>query len=227
MKDELFEFEEIEGGYILSNFSMKNFSGDLTFTEITVPAEHEGRAVLEIGKYAFIHAAGLQKVTISEGVRRIGEFSFNICTSLRSVSLPSTLNEIDRGAFYSCGELREVTLRSSPRFGEYVFRHDLKLPAELVLAGELCSLDLTRPLDGVMLRDELLMARGVSYYMPWFCRRDVFALAAENDCFRDVEAAVLDELVEYTIRTKRPELTAYFLSLKNRIFGFTGDDLDL
>lgn len=226
MKDKMFEYERVDGGYIITRFS-----DDPNEDEVTIPAEFERRPVVEIGEAAFGLSRYLEKVSVPEGVRRIGKFAFHDCKCLRCVSLPTSLEELGRGAFAVCGELREVKLGSCPSFGEGVFNNDYKLPAELFLAGLVCSLDITQPLNENMLRNEISFANFVSKdeheiaFTPWFrARRDVFALAAENDCFREIEAEPLDLFIEYSIRENLTELTAYLLDLKNRKFGFNGGD---
>ena len=181
---------------------------------------------MEIGKDAFTSAWALHKITISEGIRRIADYGFAHCKNLRSVSFPASLEEIGNYAFHYCGELCDVEFKSSPNIGEFAFRYDHKLPAELILAGQVGSLDLTRPIGNHVLQKELRLACEMDY-LPWFSHAGAFALAAKNDSFRDVDAELLDGLIDYSARENRPELTAYFLDLKKRKFGFTGDDLDL
>ena len=228
MKRRLFDFEKTNGAYVLTSFSQNDFyDKDGIITEITIPSKHNMRSVVEIGRNAFRSAWNLEKVTVSEGIRRIGESAFQNCKKLRSISLPARLEELDGRVFNFCEKLCEVEFKSKPFFGEFVFGRDYMLPPKLILAGLVCSLDITRPISSKMLRNEIYLADNLPNHTPWFCRADVFALAAENDSFRDIDAGLLDDLIDYSVRGNHPELTAYFLDLKKRKFGFKGDDLDL
>lgn len=228
MTNELYYFKKTKGGLILTGYRQNFYFEQGEISEITIPSEHDGLPVIEIGKDAFTSAWALHKITIAEGIRRIDEYGFAHCKNLRSVSFPASLEEIGNYAFYYCGELREAEFKSSPSLGEFVFRYDFKLPAELILAGQTGSLDITRPIVNDRLKKELRLAREIENYLPWFTHLGAFALAAENDSFREVEAETLDELTEYTVSANMPELTAYFLELKRRKFGFKKDgDFDL
>ena len=221
MNEDLFAFEETDGGYILTRFN-----GDETVTEVITPAEHNGKAVVEIGNSAFVNSGFLRKLMISEGVRSIGADAFMGCEALRSVSLPASLEVIGSGAFGACRELCGVEFKSYPKFGGIVFVNDPKLPAEIALMGAVRSRDITRPLDIDQLRKEIGYANQISHYKPWFSRADVVALAIENDCFREINKELLDDLLKYSIEHNAPEITAYFLELKRQKFGFNGDDLE-
>lgn len=215
--DELFRFKENENGYVVAKYVQKD---NTEITEIEISAEYCGKPVVEIRSNAFINASTLQSVTVSEGVQRIGETAFAGCIRLISISLPASLEAIGSGAFYKCETLREVEFRSYPKFGATVFGFDYDLPAETALMGAVCSRDITLPLDNTLLRDEIERADNIPDYAPWFSRPDVFALAAQNDCFREINEKVLYELIEYSVKQNTPEITAYFLDLKNRKFGF-------
>ncbi len=223
--DELFEFREVKGEYFLAKYLKED---DPTVTELDIPAEFHDKPVVAIGNGAFAYSWHLQKVAVSEGIRGIAADAFTGCIGLRSVSLPASLEVIGSFAFCKCMALCEVEFGSYPKFGEAVFRFDPNLPAEITLMGWVRSRDITRPFDNTCLRTEVKMAFDMPKYVPWFCRSDVFSLAAENDCFREIGEDILDELIEYSIKHNKTELTAYFLDLKNRKFGFKkGGDLDL
>lgn len=215
--DELFSFRETEGGYAVAKY-LKKF--DPSVTEVEIPAEFNGKSVVEIRHGAFTNSCHLQKVAVSEGVRMIGADAFLGCTGLRSIRLPVSLEAIGSGAFYGCENLCEVEFESYPKFGEAVFGCDPELPAKLTLMGAVRSRDITDPLDDTSLRKEIKRAIDLPEYVPWFCRSDVFSLAAENDCFRKVREELLDKLIECSLKRSKPELTAYLLDLKNRKFGF-------
>ncbi|MDE6726770.1 MAG: leucine-rich repeat domain-containing protein [Oscillospiraceae bacterium] len=244
--DELFRFEKVWGRYILAEYIQKD---NTEITEIAIPAEYCGKPVAEIGDEAFRRSLHLQKVTVPEGIRRICGRAFVGCESLRRVSFPASLEALGIHSFAFCTELCDVEFRSDPSFEMCVFAYDIKLPAELVLASELQSLDLTRAFYEDVLYNETCSTIVPS--MSWLLHRpDVLALAAKNNCFRDISepqllqffskliehdcmeqlriagendvfnGALLDELTEYSVRQNKPEITAYLLDLKKRKFGF-------
>ncbi|MDE6732311.1 MAG: leucine-rich repeat domain-containing protein [Oscillospiraceae bacterium] len=223
MNEDLFEFKKTKDGYVL-----KRFNGNPTATEITTAPEYNGQPVVGICSRAFVNSRLLTKITISEGVRQISSNAFAACTGLRSISLPASLETIERYAFFGCKALCEVEFKSSPKFCGNVFFGDYNLPADIALMGAVLSRDITRPLDIELLRDEMKLANDRPSYKPWFSRDDVVALAAANDCFRDIDEELLDALTDYSVKHNKTELTAYFLEFKKRKFGFKkGGDLDL
>lgn len=192
-------------------------------------------------------------MTIPEGVRRIGECAFQNCESLRSVSFPASLEVLSVRSFQFCGELREVEFKSDPGFGLYVFDQDFKLSAELILAGPVCSRNLTLPLNSDMLGNEIGWANCLkAYRVTFFERPDVLELAVKNGCLANSDTTGLfkffidkgrfdllhtaeryglfddsefvDRFVEYAVERKNAEAGAYFPELKNRKFGFDGGD---
>lgn len=253
--DELFRFKETEDGCIITEFYQNNYFGnkDEIVTETEIPDKYKGTPVTAIGSGAFVSACYLQKVTIPEGVRHIGEGAFQNCESLRSVSFPASLEKLGSRSFQFCGELREAEFKSNPSFGLYVFDRDFKLPAEIILAGLVCSRDLTLPLNSVMLENEIAWAYSLrAYRITLFERPDVFELAAKNGCLTHIDteslfkvfidkerfdllriaeryglfddAEFVDRFVEYSVERKNAEAGAYFLDLKRRKFGFDGGD---
>ena len=222
---ELFGFKETNGELILTvYFERYRANGH---SEITIPGEHDGLPVVAVGGGALRFSEPLRKVTISEGIRRIGVTAFSDCANLRSVSFPSTLEEIEEMAFDYCENLCEVKFKSNPSFGLFAFGENQKLPAEIILAGQVGSLDLAQPIGNDRLQWELNRAWDMGDYSPWFFHAGAFALAAQNDCFREITEELLDALLKYSKEHNTPEITAYFLNLKKLKFGFTGGDLDL
>lgn len=58
------------------------------------------------------YGAGLEKVTVSEGVTNLSAYSFCSCESLRDVYLPTTLTTISSRCIYTAPSLKEITVRS-------------------------------------------------------------------------------------------------------------------
>ena len=119
--------------------------GEMTATELFIPAEYNGKPVTSIGYYAFEYCSGLKSVTIGNsvtsigshafcdcssltsvtignGVTSIGQFAFNNCTSLSEITIPDSVTSIGNAAFYSCINLTSVIIPDSvTSIGESVF----------------------------------------------------------------------------------------------------------
>lgn len=106
---ELFGFMETpEGGCILVSLE------DRTATEIAIPAEHNGRPVTEIGKFAF-SGSNITRVDIPDSVKIIGENAFSDCPSLERVYMSYNIEVIKARAFKDCGALKYITLPENLR----------------------------------------------------------------------------------------------------------------
>ncbi|NLE55789.1 MAG: leucine-rich repeat protein, partial [Lentisphaerae bacterium] len=81
-------------------------------SEVTVPAQVEGKPVTIIGGNAFASSESLTSVILPEGLLRIEDGAFYNNWSLQSVSLPSTLQYIGESAFANCQELTQAALPS-------------------------------------------------------------------------------------------------------------------
>lgn len=90
-----FELDEALGGYILTGL------GDVTDTEIGIPATYEGKPVVGIGKEAF-KGSSVSRVTIPESVTTIGEGAFDGCSSLERITIPASVATIEQNAFRGC-----------------------------------------------------------------------------------------------------------------------------
>lgn len=255
-----FEKDKSKDGYVLTKFAQYNYFYDpqvQPITKIKIPAKHHGKPVVEIGADAFRSAVELQSVYVPEGIRRIGRRAFMNCQKLSFISLPSSLEKVGSFAFGYCGELRAVGFNSQPRLGVCVFYNNLKLPSELILAGEFCSLDISRPLPNNVLNSQTSLLNKHPQDSWLLNRPDVLALALKNSlCDYDVKqwfevlailvengwaehlrvieehgvltAALADEIIEYSVKYGRTEMTAYLLDYKNRKFGFNGgNDFEL
>lgn len=79
-------------------------------SEITIPAEIDGRIVTRINGYAFSGSDKLTSVKIPENVKVIGYSAFSDCTALTSVELPSSMRSIDYSAFSGCTSLTSINI---------------------------------------------------------------------------------------------------------------------
>ncbi len=76
--------------------------------QITIPAEHNGKAVTEIDDYAFSHR-NLIGITIPDSVTIIGADAFSGCP-LTSITIPNSVTNIGGGAFRNCNSLTTMTI---------------------------------------------------------------------------------------------------------------------
>ena len=81
-------------------------------TEVVIPAEIDGRPVVEIGANAFRGCSKLTSVTIPDGVKRIYRNAFLQCYKLASVNIPDGVTHIGEGAFSETA-LTTVTIPDS------------------------------------------------------------------------------------------------------------------
>lgn len=74
--------------------------------EYCVTNEFAGKAVTQIGDFAFAGCNGLKKVIVPEGVTEIGMSAFLGCSGLQCVVLPTTVTNIGKYAFATTEALR-------------------------------------------------------------------------------------------------------------------------
>ena len=82
---------------------------DRSATEVTIPAEIDGRSVTSIGDSAFSFCS-ITSVTIPDGVTRIGDSAFSFCDSLVTVTIPNSVTSIGERAFQSCSNLANISI---------------------------------------------------------------------------------------------------------------------
>ena len=101
----------VTGGSIYFDPAAGTITGsDKSITEASIPGEIGGVAVTGIGDLAFANCAGLERVTIPNGVTCIGQSAFWCCGSLTGVTIPDSVTSIGNSAFSYCGSLTGVTI---------------------------------------------------------------------------------------------------------------------
>ena len=88
---------------------LTEYDGEEPTGTLTLISYVQGYNVTSIGKGAFEHCDGLDKVVIPNGVRSIGECAFQ-STAINSVSIPSTVTSIGAYAFSNCHLLTSIDL---------------------------------------------------------------------------------------------------------------------
>ncbi len=89
-----------------------SFEGSLEIPEEVV-YEGESYRVVGIGDYAFYDCAGLEQISIPEGVLSIGTRAFYRCEALSEIDLPETLEEIGAAAFFRCRSFTSLYIPAS------------------------------------------------------------------------------------------------------------------
>ena len=95
-----------------------------TGTDVTVPAEINGKPVTKIGDSTFFAQKTLTSISLPDTVTEIDDFAFANCSSLVAVGLPSGLRRIGCHAFTQCAVLTEISLPESlEELGEGAFMY--------------------------------------------------------------------------------------------------------
>lgn len=69
-------------------------------TDISIPAEYNGRPVTSIGEFVFVDCKSLKSTVIPDSVTSIGPAAFYRCCTLMSVTVPISVTSINEGLFF-------------------------------------------------------------------------------------------------------------------------------
>ncbi|MCR5735712.1 MAG: leucine-rich repeat domain-containing protein [Lachnospiraceae bacterium] len=83
---------------------------DKGVSEITIPAEYQGKAVAGILKKAFLGCRQLRYVKLPETVRTVGQWAFSSCDALRVVECEKTAIAFEPGAFKGDKKLERIAV---------------------------------------------------------------------------------------------------------------------
>lgn len=81
-------------------------------SELTVPSEIAGQAVLALGEDCFAGCSTLTTVYLPDTLATIGDGAFSGCTSLRGIFIPASVNVIGEEAFYGCTALEAIVIHN-------------------------------------------------------------------------------------------------------------------
>lgn len=104
--EQLYEYEEVEGGISISGFKEEQRK------EIVIPTRVDGRDVVGISSHAF-EKQNISKVVLPDSIRKIECGAFERCEELKEIKLPEGVVEIGKEAFLDCKGLEEVILPST------------------------------------------------------------------------------------------------------------------
>ena len=106
-----FVFEPTAGGtaYILAEYRGRE-------KEVAIPAEYDGKPVVQIGNHAFAQNIRTEKVVLPDNIAKICDHAFESCVNLQQIELPDNLVSIGAMAFYGCYSLRMVVIPQNVLF---------------------------------------------------------------------------------------------------------------
>lgn len=91
-------------------------------SELSVPSEVEGQAVIALGEGCFLDCDTLTAVFLPDTLLSIENDAFAGCDSLRGIYIPASVQRIGSRAFYNCAGLEAVCIPDSiSQVGERAF----------------------------------------------------------------------------------------------------------
>lgn len=193
---EIFGLVEVEGGYKVTAYDVEKGGKN-----VVVPAEYDGKAIVEIGEAAFSLSkanVGIQNwitsITLPDTIKVIGENAFYGCSKVTAIVLPEGLETIGEAAFRYCNGLKEINIPASvTAIGERAFKQSRAAYLEAINVAEENANYMS--VDGVLFtKDEKTLICyptgkvGAPYTMP----DTVEAIA--NDAFKG-DASIYDDSV--------------------------------
>lgn len=119
--------EAFYGNPLLSNVHIpENVSriGAKSFYKSGIERIKVSNQVKKIEHGTFAICRNLKNVELPEGLESLGIDAFGECIELQFIELPSTLKNIDRGVFWRCTNLQKIEIPAGVEsIGEYVFFH--------------------------------------------------------------------------------------------------------
>ena len=121
-----YNYDEKIGGIVITKYIGNK-------TDVTIPAEIDGKKVVKIDKYAFAMCANITNLIISTGVSEIGVGSFAGCSTLKTIIIPDSVVTIGDWAFNDCTSLVTVSIpKSVSKLGIDIFNG---CTAEIIYKG--------------------------------------------------------------------------------------------
>lgn len=117
----LISYEEIENGMAITGVDYK-------VTVVVIPAEIEGKQVLEIRGMS----PNATSVVIKNGVQKLAADAFRNCVYLESVYIPESVTVIEENAFRNCQTLNDITI-SPDNHNYYVSEGNLYDSAGIII----------------------------------------------------------------------------------------------
>ncbi len=81
-------------------------------SSLSIPSQIDGKAVTNIGRFAFLNNSTLKSVTIPDTITDIEGNAFTLCTALAGVNIPSGVESIADTSFSRCKSLTAINTDS-------------------------------------------------------------------------------------------------------------------
>lgn len=116
-----------------STLTVKGIKDDCE--ELVIPEFWDGKAVTQIGDYAFYNNSKIKRITVPDSVTKIGASAFCGLKNLEYVDMGNGVEEIGESAFAACKELYKVDFSKALKtIRDYAF-----FGCEALLSAELCD----------------------------------------------------------------------------------------
>lgn len=114
---------------------IRTYTGSDSF--VVIPETINGKAVTEIGPYAFDQNKTMKSVMITKNIRTVYGAAFRSCTALESLYFSDSVTSIDDGAFAKCDNFSKLYMMAvvyptygSSRNGTYAIKFERLITAE-------------------------------------------------------------------------------------------------
>ena len=172
---------------------------------------HEG--IEHIGNYAFDNCQALSEINIPRGIKSIGYFAFNNCLALSEINIPESVEHIGDNAFSDCKSLQDESgfvIVGNILFNYYGTAEELVLPTIKIIGRDAFQ-------DNCRLKKVTI---------PESVER-IESRAFSHCC--NLESVVMPDSVSFVDETAFTACNslkdkAGFSIVKNRLFGYTGND---
>ena len=104
-----FLYTESDGAITITGLTDRSGSDS---TDITIPAQIDGKPVVTIGENAF-NGSFLTSIVLPDSVTVIGRAAFTTCADLKTVVMGNSVATIGMAAFALCGSLTDIALPES------------------------------------------------------------------------------------------------------------------
>ncbi len=101
-----YEYRETDGTIKINKYKGSG-------TKIEIPSEIEGKAVTEIGSFAFNECTTIESIVIPNGIKKIESYAFSGCSNLNHIEIPGSVTSIEADAFSKCTSLEGIEIPSS------------------------------------------------------------------------------------------------------------------
>ena len=129
-----FEYMDTAGGVMIRKYIGTN-------TDVVIPSQLDGKAVVMIDDYAFDKSKLLTSIVIPDSVVGIGRGAFLACESLVEITIPDSVTSIASSAFYGCTSLESIAMPDSVMsIDAYTFSRCTSL-VEIVIPGSVKNIE--------------------------------------------------------------------------------------